>query len=553
MIEAKLPDGTSLQFPDGTADDVIEKASASHIAAQKQASGPVGVAAGTVGAFNRGVGFGFSDPIGAAAAYLFPNSGFAKAREQDQRAQTEFDTAHPVVSGAAEVAGSIPTYALGEGALRAAVPVAQGAGALATGANVAGSAVRNAVVSGAQAAGTAEGDPLDAAKRGAVTGAVLGPAADLLGQGAQAGMRALSGSAGGLSVPEAELGKLALQKYNIPITAPDLSNNMLYRTGTDQLGKLPFSGAGPAAAAKQGAWQGAIAKEIGEAGATSFTPDVMNRAATRIGTVFNDVAARTSISPAETTQLVQDLDGILHNATRTLQPGEIAPLENQINDLKKFIADNNGTISGEAYQRLTNTKSLLSKLEKQNSNAGDLAGDVRDALDDAFSRASTPADQQALQQARYQYRVMRTVDQLAAGSRDGNITPDAFMQKVLAAGRKYDAPLGGMAYTGGDNIGELARIGKLMRAPPQTGSADRALINFGTGALASGGAIGSLVANPLMAAVVPAALAANRGSGAYLRSGGLANRLIEGTLNPSPFQPKAISPVVAPVVNTLMR
>jgi len=395
-----------------------------------------------------------------------------------------------------------------------------------------------------------EGDPLEAAKRGAIVGGVVGPTADLLGQGAQAGWRAIRGNAGGLSVPEAQLGQLAIQKYGIPIGAPDLSNNMLYRTGTDQLGKLPFSGAGPAAAAKHGAWQGAIATEMGEPGATNFAPDVMDRAATRIGTVFNDVSSRTSIPPAETAQLVKDLDGVLHNAKRVLQPGEIAPLEAQINDLKQMISDNNGTISGEAYQRLTNAKSLLSRLERQNSNTGDFAGDVRDHLDDAFSRSSAPADQAALQQARYQYRVMRTVDQLAAGSRDGNISPDAFMQKVTAASRKFDSSLGGMAYTGGGNIGELARIGKLMRAPPQTGSADRALINFATTGLAGGSAF---AANPLMMASVPAALAANRAVGGYLRSGGLANRLIEGTLNPSPFQPRAISPVVAPTANVLMR
>jgi hypothetical protein len=518
--------------------------------AEQPPLGPVGVAAGTVGAITHGLSFGLDSPLDKLTAYLFPNSAFAKLQPGREQQRTQFETEHPVLNAAGEAVGSIPTYAMGEGALRAVVPVAQGAGALSTTANLAGSAVRNAAVSGAQAAGTTEGDPLEAAKRGAVVGAVAGPAADLAGQGMQAGWRAIRGNAGGLSVPEAQLGQLALQKYGIPITAPDLSNNMLYRTGTDQLGKLPFSGAAPAAAAKQAAWQGAIANQIGETGATSFTSNVMDRAATRIGTVFNDVATRTSIPPAETTQLVQDLDGVLHNAQRVLQAGEIAPLETQIKDLKALISDNNGTISGDAYQRLTNAKSLLSRLERQNSNTGDFAGDVRDALDDAFSRSAAPADQQALQQARYQYRVMRTVDQLAAGSRDGNISPDAFMQKVLMASRKYDAPLGGVAYTGGGDIGELARIGKLMRAPPQTGSADRALINFATTGLAGGSAF---TANPLMIGAVPAALAANRMGGAYLRSGGLANRLIEGTLNPSPFQPRAISPVVTPVVNQLFR
>ena len=166
----------------------------------------------------------------------------------------------------------------------------------------------------------------------------------------------------------------------------------------------------------------------------------MTSAKSRIGQVFNDVADRTSIPPEQTDQLIKDLDEISHNATRVLQPGEITPLQNQIDDLKASIAANNGTISGDMYQRLTNAKSLLSKLEGQNSNTGDFAGDVRDAVDDAFARSAHPADQDALAQARYQYRVMRTVDQLSAGSRTGDISPDAFMQKVLAQSRTVRRP-----------------------------------------------------------------------------------------------------------------
>lgn len=498
------------------------------------------VAGGVVDAVGRGLSFGLDQPLDRAVSYLFPNSGFAQVQQQREQQRQQFQQEHPVLNAAGEIAGSVPTYAIGEGALRAVVPLATRGGVVGGAANLAGSAVRNAAVSGAQTAGM-EGDPVT----GAVTGAVVGPVADLAGQGVKAGWRAISGAGGGLNAADAQLGQTARQNYKIPITAADMSENQLYRTGADQLGKLPFSGAAKAAAAKQGAWQGAIAQEMGEQ-ATNFRPDVLQRAATRIGKVFDDVAQRTSIPPAETTQLVQDLDGVLHNARRVLQAGEVTPLETQVNDIKALINQNNGTLSGEIYQRLTNAKSVLSRLERQTSNTGDFAGDVRDFIDDAFARSASQADQEALRQARYQYRVMRTVDQLAAGSRDGNISPDAFMQKVTTASRKFDSPLGGMAYTGGGNMGELARIGKLMRAAPQTGSADRALVNFATAGAAGGTA---LAANPWAMATVPAALAANRGGLAYLRSGGLANRLIEGTLNPTPAGTSAGSPLVLPAVN----
>lgn len=508
-------------------------------------SGVARIAGGVVDAVGRGFSSGGDSLLDRATTYLFPNSGFAKVQQQHEQLRQQFQQEHPVLNAVGEIAGSIPTYAIGEGALRAAVPITQGGGIPGAVANLAGSAVRNAAVSGAQTAGMG-GDPVT----GAVTGAVLGPVADVVGQGAKMVGGAIKGTRGGLNVADAELGELARTKYQIPIDAADMANNQLYRTAADQSGKLPFSGATAANTAKIKAWQGGIATEMGEQGATEFTPTVLSRARDRIGQVFNGVAGRTSIGPAETATLKQDLDGVLHNAERLLTAGEVAPLEKQIADIKALIDTNNGTLDGATYQRLTNAKSLLSKLERQSSNAGDLAGDIRDHIDDAFARSAPQADQSALQQARYQYRVMRTVDQLAAKSRGGDISPDAFMEKVAAQSRKFDDPLQGMAYTGGGNLGELAKIGKLMRAAPQTGTADRAAV---TALALSPGAIASYAMNPLYAASIPATLAANRGVGSYLRSGGLANRLIESTLRPQTPGTSMASPLVLPAANDLLR
>jgi hypothetical protein len=90
----------------------------------------------------------------------------------------------------------------------------------------------------------------------------------------------------------------------------------------------------------------------------------------------------------------------------------------------------------------------------------------------------------------------------------------------------------------------LARIGKLMRASPNSGTADRATINV----LASLGATGGAYAiNPSLALGVPAAMAANRMAGSYLRSGALANRLIEGAA------PTQVVPSLAAGYNALLR
>ncbi|HKP24024.1 MAG TPA: hypothetical protein VJV39_09175 [Dongiaceae bacterium] len=353
----------------------------------------------------------------------------------------------------------------------------------------------------------------------------------LAGQAVRATGRAVENAIiGNVSAPDADLGRLAIDKYKIPIGAPDLTDNQMQRTMIDQGGKLPFSGARGAAQKEHAAWQGAIIKEMGD-DATAFQPHVMERTATRLGQGFDDAAARTTIGQTETSRLVDDLATVVPEARKVLGPNEIAPLQEQIRDITALIGQNNGEISGAAYQALTRAKAPLDLLERSSDpNVRHFAGKVRDYIDDAFQRSATPADQDALSKLRYQYRIMRTVDPLVAGSRDGNITPAGFMQQVKTASRRFDSPTGGMAYTGGGNIGELAKIGNLMRKAPDSGTADRAVVN-----LAATGNLAALAPfTPETALTIGSVLAANRAAGSYLRSGATTNRLIENALGTAP-------------------
>jgi hypothetical protein len=345
-------------------------------------------------------------------------------------------------------------------------------------------------------------------------------------------------SGGGIDPADAELGKLAIEKYKIPIDATDLTDNSIIRIGADQAGKLPFSGARPAVKAKQEAWQGGILTEMGEPGAVRFTPGVMSSAAGRIGKTLDDVTARTTVPEPEATTLLDDLGKIIPEAEQSGIDAHLPSLTKQIRSIADMIGKNNGTLTGEQYQTLTKTGAPLDRLESHaDPNVRHFAGRISKALDDAFARSAAPGDREAFQEARYQFRVMKTVEQLVAGSRTGDITPDAFMQAVKNSSRRFDSSTGGMAYTGGGNIGELARIGKLMRAPPQTGTAERATINALT-AGAVGGA--PFVVNPWIAATLPATLAANRAAGGYLRSNALASRLIEGAIGPEVTRPNEL-------------
>ena len=415
-------------------------------------------------------------------------------------------------------AGVLPVLGAGAAMSRAASPIVRSVGEA-----LSSQPVGQMVAAGAGGATEqATGNPL--------AGMAVSMATPFAGAGLRAAGRELEHAvlSGNITPENARLAQRAIEQYGIPIAANDMSDNSLIRIGADQMGKLPLSGAGAGDRVKQTAWQSAIAREMGEPGATSFTPDVLSRARDRIGATFDGVAARTSIPPAEIQGMGAEFGQILPDAGLTLQTEQFGQIRRQIENINALAARNGGEIPGDVYQTLTHHGGPLSRLEgSADPDVAHYAGRIRDALDDAFVRSASPADQEALNEARYQYRVMRTVDQLAAGSRGGDITPMGFMQAVKVASRRFDPSTGGMAYTGGGNIGELARIGTLMRPAQNSGTTDRALI--------SGLAIGGptlVYHDPASAAFAGAGLFANRLLGDYLRNPETTARLAEGAITP---------------------
>ena len=271
------------------------------------------------------------------------------------------------------------------------------------------------------------------------------------------------------------------------------------------------------------------------------------------------MASRTNIQADP--QFLTTLARVGGEMQQVLPASEQAPIRAQISNLVNAVQQGNGTITGDAYQALTRAGTPLQRAtQSADPNVRFYAGQVRDALDGAFARSARPGDQAALQQARGQYRAMKTIEDLAEKSPDGNIAPAQLLGQVRAQSARFDGSTSGIAYTGGGDLGELARIGQqFMRAPPNSGTADRSLVN--TLLLGQGGTLGAVATgavNPLALAAGPAGLIANRAVGTYLRSPGYANRMIQSSLNPSLNQlTGGASPYAVPVgtagYNALLR
>jgi hypothetical protein len=378
----------------------------------------------------------------------------------------------------------------------------------------------------------------------------LKPGAELAGNVAGAtatgvgavGVRGVWGTGGGATPEVAQLAQLARDQYGIPIHAPQMGGSVM-KIANDQSANLPFSGAGAAREAQQTAYNRAVANTFGET-ANRITPDVMDRAATRIGHDFDTVAARTNVRADP--QFTQDLTAIEAHARATLTDQELGPVLTQLQNLRDAAAAGNGTIAGNVYQALTRATAPLGRTARNaNSNISYYGQAVRDALDDAFQRSAAPADQALLQQARTQYRAMRTVEDLVEKSPTGDISPALLMGRVRAVSDRFNPGTSGMAYTGGGPLGDLARIGQaFLKPPPNSGTADRILVN----SLAGGGAVSATIANPWNLLTVPGGLLANRLAGGYMRGDGLAGRVINSSLNPPNPLP---NPLVSGVASDL--
>ena len=264
---------------------------------------------------------------------------------QQNQQMREYQARHPEATLAANMAGGV----LGAAPLVAAAPAAFGinsAAALAT--NALAGAGTNAVLSGADAAARG-GSPGAIGTSAAIGGGLGGCCASVSGAGMNALGRGLTG--GAMATDDATLAALARDKYGIQLTNDQLAGapgGGFLRSASD---RLPFSGAGSDIANTQAGFNRAVASTIGE-NATKLTPQVMSAAKTRIGSMFDSVAANTSIKADA--QFDNDLLGVVSQAQDSgMTADELTPINKIFDSILDAVDPNTRTHDGSAYQTLT--------------------------------------------------------------------------------------------------------------------------------------------------------------------------------------------------------
>jgi hypothetical protein len=253
-----------------------------------------------------------------------------------------------------------------------------------------------------------------------------------------------------------------------PVTAGQATGSRPLQWMEQHLGEL--GGVNPAERTAE-RFTSAALRRAGE-NATRATPEVIDRAFTRIGQQFDNLAANNTLHPDPA------MGGQIRNAIadydRLVSPPSRVPAVRQYEqEIAQALAANNNTLPGKVYQ------SLRSRMEGDARGTGDhtlataLRG-MRGALDDAMERHLTrigSSDAGAWQQARNQYRNLLVLDRAATNpnTKLGLISPATLFSATkavqgtrnLARGR---GDFAGLAQAGSDILRELPSSGTAQRA-----------------------------------------------------------------------------------------
>lgn len=472
-MDVKLPDGRILKnVPEGTTKaQIAEKVGLSMPSPQPKPSIPSTIGEQAM----QGATFGFGDeitsalasvPVSIATGMSVPEA-YKAGQELSRESMAAQQEQRPVLSTLSNIAGGLATGVAGTGTKagaavatgisRGLLPQARGLSARAANlfskALVGGGA--GAASGAVYGAGTGEGNRIESAKQGAITGGAIGAALPVIGTGI--------GAAASAAIPKAdeglvEVGKLA-QKYNIPLSADQLTSSRAVKTAQKVSQELIGSGQAGFREKQVRAWQKNLLNEVG-VDSDVVTPEVMNRAFKTVGAKFDKLGAGKTFQLGDFDQRVQQ---ILDDASITATQDAVKNFKKGV-DRVKLNVSKDGTISGEKLSRLRSNLNEMSR-KAANPDTQELLKDLENAVIDTMTAGDDVAKGQ-LSQAKYQYKNLLAIEPLSQKAKGGMISPSLLSNRVSKIyGRQYTTGQAGA-------MGDLARIGSELL--PELGGSDTA-------------------------------------------------------------------------------
>lgn len=311
-------------------------------------------------------------------------------------------------------------------------------------------------------------------------------------------------------------------KRGISLGIPELSNNQFVQTISNQLGRLPFGGGASRLAKNKAAVNTAVSKTFGE-NSPAINSDVYNSAYTRLSGNYDKIKAN---NPLPLTKPLMDELGALQKDAASKFSGAGKSVKGFIDDIVN--KSKNGELTGAQFKSL---ESELSNLSKAPGESGLYLAKLRDTLrshwQDSVTKAGNSADSDLLKLTNSQYGALKTIRDLVAKEGGDGISPQALMGRVTAGNAGKERMARGTL----GELGTIAKIGQKLKQPPNSGTADRALVNLmAAGAVGAGsGYAGSQGwISPELALLIGGGLVGNR----LLNSKAASNYMVRGAPKP---------------------
>lgn len=420
----------------------------------------------------RDIGFGaqqFGAELGEKVGLVQPETVQALRQEQVQREREAAPFMETGAGRAGYLAGSIGSMLL-PGAALGRVPGAVGRAASAISAprTLAGAATAGAAMGAAQ--------PLREEQSRATT-AAIGALGGLAGQGIARGLARVAQPVTSAASPQVAQAVQRLEQAGVPVDIAERAGSENLRQVRRFLTDNPISAPTMKRAQEkaQASFNRAALRLIGEDGDAAI-PQVLASADDRIGAVMDNIAKKTQVKVDD--KMLSELAAIEEAAGMTLEPAQLAPLRNQLNNiLSKVGADDR--ISGDAYQRIRTIAVDLGK----NPALANVSRQLRETIDSALERTAGKDSAEAIKQARKQYRNLKLLEQSISTKETGDVGIAA-----LASAASTKRQRAGALYGRGDaEMARLARSAMTMReGMPQSGTTPRAMLQAAGGSLLPG-------------------------------------------------------------------
>jgi hypothetical protein len=274
-----------------------------------------------------------------------------------------------------------------------------------------------------------------------------------------------------LPAAEGRLPLIALaEKYNVPLTAGDITGNKALQAAESMLGNVPGAGGKYEAAREatnKGFTQAVLDKANAPEGVTVATPENVTKVKNNLKDTYNDIFSKGKLDLTND-KLGKDISSVADEYDTAVNTAHQNPIVHR--EIKKLLDTEGSTLSGQKYQ---NIRGQLQDLADQwrGKPEGTALQNLKGVLDEHMAAALSPEDAKRLADNNRAWAVYKTIVDVV--NKPGELTQQGYLSP--AAIRTAASNFNPDAYAAGNGpLAELGRLGGgLLRPLPSSQTAER--------------------------------------------------------------------------------